>query len=394
MVMDIRNLARDKRKNSVTAGSMEASTETATGADAASSQNWPKSELADVSADESGAEPQADLEQLLTQLSEAGTAEQAEAAAQLRVFVPSDEGIEKLCAIVEDAADLRRLPALQILGFHRRWLASRSQVERVLVWARVEEDPEAATAIAWTLRGREVLKEFLLHPVVGVAREAALGIPVGPATLHCLLDALLVGRGPDIDRILTQRLTSLHVSLTEPAVEHILAAADRVTTDALTHVLAQLSPQPLFELFVEGRSRPAWTAEPSQEDTRSLQQWHHVARMASQILLQSPSGELIRYLVNRSAADDTFSRRHASFMKAAMGNTRDVIGPEVLDDLERLTVNATDDRLERMARMLMDLSDKIAGGEIHSHVSDLLEKWKSRSPALKLKIFHLQQGLK
>ena len=42
MVMDIRNLARDKRKNSVTAGSMEASTETATGADAARSQNWPK----------------------------------------------------------------------------------------------------------------------------------------------------------------------------------------------------------------------------------------------------------------------------------------------------------------------------------------------------------------
>jgi hypothetical protein len=47
-----------------------------------------------------------------------------------------------------------------------------------------------------------------------------------------------------------------------------------------------------------------------------------------------------------------------------------------------------------MARMLMDLSDKIAGGESHSHVSDLLEKWKSRSPALKLKIYHLQQGLK
>jgi hypothetical protein len=47
-----------------------------------------------------------------------------------------------------------------------------------------------------------------------------------------------------------------------------------------------------------------------------------------------------------------------------------------------------------MARMLMDLSDKIAGGESHSQVADLLEKWKNRSPALKLKIFHLQQGLK
>ncbi len=339
-------------------------------------------------------EPEVDLEELLTLLAEGDGVRQAEAADQLRVLVPSDEGIERLCAVVEDTGDARRLPAVQVLGFHRQWLASHSQMERVLVWIRVEEDPEVVTAITWLLRGRDVLQELLLHPVVGVAREAALGLPVGETTLEALLDALLVGRGPDIDRILTQRLASLHSSLTSRAVDYILNVADRVTGDALRHVLAQLPPQPMFELFVEGRSRPEWTTEPTAQDTEQLQSWHHVARLASQSLLQAPSGELIRYLVNRSAADDTFARRHASFMKAALGNTQDVIGPELLDDLERLTVNATDDRLERMARMLMDLSDKIAGGESHSHVSDLLEKWKSRSPALKLKIYHLQQGLK
>lgn len=382
MVMDIRNLRDDDGKPK--RRPVEAETPTA---------KVPAAKIAPVEAAPVQS-TQVALDDLLTLLAEGEGTEQVRAAEQLRVLVPSEEGIERLCAIVEDAGDSRRVPALQVLGHHRQWLGKASQLERVLVWVRVEEDPEAATAIAWMLRGREVLQELLLHPVAGVSREAAIGLPVGKATLAALLDALLVGRGPDIDRILTQRLTGLHPSLTEGAASHILDVADRVTGDALSQVLSCLPQQPLFELFVEGRSRPAWTAEPSAEDTHRLQIWHHVARLATQALLNEPSGEMIRYLVNRSAADDTFGRRHAAFMKAAMGNTSDVLGPDMLDDLERLTVHATDDRLERMARMLMDLGDKIAGGESHSQVADLLEKWKNRSPALKLKIFHLQQGLK
>ncbi|MDA0338061.1 MAG: hypothetical protein O2782_23065, partial [bacterium] len=274
--------------------------------------------------------PGVDLEELLTQLAQGEGPQQVRAAEQLRILVPSDEGIERLCAIVEDTTDPRRLPALQVLGFHRQWLSRNSQLERVVVWVRIEADPEVATAIAWLLRGRDVLQELLLHPVMGVSREAAIGMPVGAATLDALLDALLVGRGTDIDRILTQRLMTLHPSLTAPAVHHILGVADRVTGDALRHVLGCLPQQPLFELFVEGRSRPAWTAEPSAAETEQLQRWHHVARFASQVLLSTPAAELIRYLVNRSAADDTFSRRHASFMKDAMANTVDVLGPEML----------------------------------------------------------------
>lgn len=378
MVMDIRNLRDDESGEKP----MEPAVDSLPAGQAP----------ADQLAAEQPAEP-VDLLELLTRLAEGEGADQARAVEELRILVPSAEGIERLCAIVEDAADVRRVPALQVLGYHRQWLSSRSQLDRVMVWARVEEDPEAAAAMTWLLRGRDVLQEFLLHPIAAVAREAALGVPLGAVTLDAALDALLVGRGPDIDRILTQRLGGMHPSLTEPAVEHLLNVADHVTDEALRHVLTTLSQEPLFEQLVEGRSRPAWTAEPDSEATAQLQRWHHVARLASQILMASPSAELVRYLVNRSAADDTFARRHASFLKAAMENTQDAFGLEVIDDLERLTVHASDDRLERMARLLMDLSDKIAGGESQSQVSDLLEKWKQRSPELKLKIFHLQQGL-
>ncbi len=47
-------------------------------------------------------EPEVDLEELLTLLAEGDGVRQAEAADQLRVLVPSDEGIERLCAVVED----------------------------------------------------------------------------------------------------------------------------------------------------------------------------------------------------------------------------------------------------------------------------------------------------
>jgi hypothetical protein len=336
----------------------------------------------------------ADLEALVTAAMSGDAARQTEAVASLRVLVPTDDGFERLCRIVDDRDDPRRLAAIQVLGFHRQWLFSRSSVQRVLAWARVEADPAAATALAWVLRQREAVQEFLLHPVASMAREAAIGLPVNPATIDALLDALLVGRSPDVDRVLTEKLAGLHPSLAARAVEHLLAVADCVTADALTHVLSHLPQPPVFELFVEGRSQPAWTAEPTPQDRSRQQRWRQVARLASQVLQAEPQAELIRYLVNRSVGDETFSRRHAVFLQTAMSNTREVIGADMLDDLERLTVGASEDRVELMAKLLMSLGDKIAGGDSHSQMADLLEKWKSMSPGLKLKIFHLQQGLK
>lgn len=337
--------------------------------------------------------PAVDLPALLTAATAGTQVARAAAIAELRVLVPGAGLVEQLCRIVEDPSDARRLTALHLLGRHRQWLASRSAVDRVLRWARAETDPEVAAAMAWVLRGRDAVQEFLLYPLPAMALEAALGLPVGESTLDAHLDALLVGRSAEVDRVLTQKLIGLHPSLATRAADHLLAVADRVSGEAMSHILGHLPQPPLFEAFVEGRSRPAFRAEPSPADTARSQVWHHVARLATQVLQSAPGAGLIRYLVGRSAADDAFARRHALFLKTAMGRTRDLIGPEMLDDLERLTQGASEERLERMARLLMDLADKIAGGESHSKVADLLEKWKSRSPALKLKIYHLQQGL-
>ena len=49
--------------------------------------------------------------------------------------------------------------------------------------------------------------------------------------------------------------------------------------------------------------------------------------------------------------------------------------------------------MARMARMLLELSHKLDAG-IGDRVDALLEEWKSKSPDLKLKIYHMQQGLK
>jgi len=159
-------------------------------------------------------------------------------------------------------------------------------------------------------------------------------------------------------------------------------------------VIEHLPQPPLFEALVEGRSRPALNPEPTEGETLALKEWHDLSRLTSQVLLERPRAELIRYLVNRCAADEPFARRHASFLQRAMVSTREALGSEVLDDFERLTMGATEERLERMARLLMELVDKIAGGESHSQAADLLERWKGHSPALKLKIYHMQQGLR
>ena len=47
-----------------------------------------------------------------------------EAIEELRLLVPSPAGLERLLEIAAHAADKRRRPAIQMLGYHRSWLAS------------------------------------------------------------------------------------------------------------------------------------------------------------------------------------------------------------------------------------------------------------------------------
>lgn len=335
-----------------------------------------------------------DLEAMVGTASAGDPSERARAVARLRKLVPTEAGYEGLCRIVEDPADPRRLVAIQVLGFHRQWLLSRSAVQRVMGWARGEADAEAARSLVWVLRQREEVQEFLRHRSAAVAREAALGLPVNPETIESLLDALLGRVEPEVRRILAGKLAGLHPNLAAPAVDHLLSVSGPVDDETLGAVLSHL-PQPrVFELLVDGGRRPAWAMDSTPREKELQHEWRRMARLAIQRLLARPGAELIRFLVNRSVADEAFGRRHAAFLQRAMDDTREQIGPDVLDDLERLTVGASEDRVELMARLLMSLGDKIRGEDSRSQASDLLEKWKGMSPALKLKIFHLQQGLK
>ena len=334
------------------------------------------------------------LEALVSSASAGDPARRARAAARLRVLVPTEAGFEGLCRIVEEGADPRRLVAIQVLGFHRQWLLSRSAVQRVLGWARGEADPEVVRSLVWVLRQRPEVQEFLRHRSAAVAREAALGLPVNPETIESLLDALLGDIEPDAGRVLAGKLAGLHSNLAAPAVDHLLGASGPVDDERLGRVLSLLPQPAVFELLVDGRRRPAWTMDPTPQERERQRDWRRMERLATRCLQDGPGAELIRYLVNRSVADEAFGRRHAAFLQRAMDNTSDKIGPDVLDDLERLTAGASEARVELMARLLMSLGDKISGEGSRSQASDLLEKWKGMSPALKLKIFHLQQGLK
>ena len=335
-----------------------------------------------------------DLEALVGSAANDGDpAERMRAVARLRVLVPTEAGVERLCRIVEDPADPRRLVAIQVLGFHRQWLFNRSSVQRVLGWARAETDPVAAASLVWVLRHRDVVQEFLRHPAPAVVREAALGLPVNPETMEALLDTLLAGAGPEIGRVLAEKLSVMHPNLAPLSVDHLLRVSASTDDQALGEVLSRLPQPSVFDLLVDGRGRTAWAMDAKPGESRRQQEARRMSRLAAELLQERPGADLIRFLVNRSVADEAFGRRHAAFLERAMDNTREKIGPDVLDDLERLTVGASEDRVELMARLLMSLGDKISGEDSRSQASDLIEKWKGMSPALKLKIFHLQQGL-
>ncbi|MFH1570945.1 MAG: hypothetical protein ABIL09_23325, partial [Gemmatimonadota bacterium] len=64
---------------------------------------------------------------------------------------------------------------------------------------------------------------------------------------------------------------------------------------------------------------------------------------------------------------------------------------ELLADLERLTATATADKLARLAELLVKLAGRLQG-QSALQVEGILEQWKARSPELKLRIYHLQQG--
>jgi hypothetical protein len=333
-----------------------------------------------------------DLEDLLNAACSEDAGERAEAIAQLRALVPSREGADYLGGIVEDAADTRRLTAAQLLGFHRGWLAARSGAERLTGWVRNETDPEVGRALVWALRGRTEVREFLLHRVPGIAREAALGLPVRKETAPALVSAVLAGCARDVETILLDKLRTAPGSLAATISELVVEWVGSASEEAILALVACLPQVEIFEHFVEKRGVPTFDPRAGEEATEMLRRWHRLARMVETAMLEEPSAELVRHLVGRCARDDAFARRHASFLTAAIANTGATFGSELLRDLERLAIAASEERLVKMAGMLLELKARL-DRRAEPEAEELLEGWKGRSPALKLKIYHMQQGL-
>ncbi|MFH1571813.1 MAG: hypothetical protein ABIL09_27735 [Gemmatimonadota bacterium] len=340
-----------------------------------------------------GPVPPTDLGALLSRATEVARAEErAAAVAQLRSLVPSPDGVALLATILDSPGDPRRLVAAQVLGHHRQWLSQKSGVERLLGWARAERDPEVGASLVWGLRNRDAIQEFLLHPIAGMAREAALGVPVNERTADAVIHTLVVGRSPEVDRILADKLREVRPGLVAPAVPILLSWMGQAGGEEIRGVLASLPQVPLFRIFVEGEGVPHWRPEQTAEDSERARTWHQLGRLVEDSLRSRPGPDLVRHLVSRTAGDETFARRHVTYLEAA-GRTQAVFSAELLADLERLTATATADKLARLAELLVKLAGRLQG-QSALQVEGILEQWKARSPELKLRIYHLQQGLK
>ena len=336
--------------------------------------------------------PCSDFEELLDAASVGEVADRAVAIAQLRVLVPSQVGTARLCDIVEDTGDQRRLLAVQMLGYHRSWMVSKSVMERILRSMRDEKDLEVSRALVWALRGKQAVAEFLSHEMLGVAREAALGLPINEATAPILVSTLMTQRATEVRTILLHRLKTSHKSLASKICALVVDSVGSVDDEEICALVACLSQVQIFEIFLEKKGLPNWDPQADEKEIGRLRQWHQLARLVEIVLLKTPTSELVRHLINGCARDEAFARRHASFLSKAMNNTDAVFGNELLRDLERLTIEATEDRLLKMAGMLLDLRGKF-DNQLEPAAEALLEEWKAKSPALKLKIYHLQQGL-
>lgn len=319
-------------------------------------------------------------------LAETEPAAQARALLQLRLSVPSEEGIELLRTIVADREDARRLLAAQMLGHHRIWLAAAAGVRQQVAQARDEANPAVAAALVWGLHQCDEAAEFIGHADIHVAREAALAAPISRRTLSPILAAFRVEGRPEVERILLHKMQQIHPSLVRYLVD--LLAEGSWGDRALRGLVASLPQMPLFELFLDGRQPAAW----AQGDAERARFWQRLVRLVSDVLVQCPGTELMRYMLSRSGDDESFARRHAQLLRSAVQRADADLGAALVGHVERLTFGASEDKVIRLAQSLVDLSVRL-DGEAATKVNSLLEEWKSRSADLKLKIYHLEQGI-
>lgn len=313
-------------------------------------------------------------------------ADKARFITQLRLCVPSEEGIALLRDLVSSAGGARALLAAQVLGHHRTWLSTAAGVKQHLALARENEASAVVAALVWGLRQRDEAAEFIVDTDNAVAREAALATPVSRRTLSPILAGLRAGIRPEVERILLHKLHQIHPSLVRYLVDLLVEGS--WGEEALRGLFASLPQMALFELFLDTRHPAAWALV----DTESTRFWQRLVRLASDVLVAGPGCELLRHLLSRSGEDEAFARRHGSFLRDAVRRADANSGADLVGHVERLTFGASEEKVARLAQSLVDLSTRLDGAAVDK-VHTLLEQWKSRSADLKLKIYHLEQGI-
>ena len=305
--------------------------------------------------------------------------------AQPHRLVLSTDDLEQLLTIAGDSADSRRLAAIDILSHHRCWLASLRVLRRIVRLADKEHDPRPAAALVQALRQCDEVAQFLTSKERAVAREAALGVPISRQTLAPITAALAAGLPADIAAVLLDKIRRTHPSMVPYAVDCLLKCAPN--EGLLRTFLAHLPQMPLFALFVEAGMPQTMTS------TAQVRVWQQAARMASEVLQEAPSAKLLRHLLSKCGEDAAFARSHARFLHGIAQRADTSLDADLVGHFERLTSGASEDKVARLAQLLVGLSGRL-DGQAGQQAAALLENWKSRSASLKLKIYHLEQGIR
>lgn len=295
-----------------------------------------------------------------------------------RLALNTDD-VEQLLTIAEDVRDSRRLAAIDHLSQHRSWLASLRLLRRIVRLAHQERDPRPAAALVQALRQCDEVVQFLTSKERAVVRAAAQGVPISRQTLAPITAALAAGLPADSTDALLDKVRRIHPSMIPYAVDCLLKCEPN--EHCLRAFLAHLPQLPLFSLFVEA-GRPQITRV-----------WQQAARIATEVLQEAPSAKLLRHLLSKCGEDAAFARNHARFLQGIAQRTNTSLDAGLIGHFERLTSGASEDTVARLAQLLVGLSGRL-DGQAGQQATALLEHWKSRSAALKLKIYHIEQGIR
>ena len=304
---------------------------------------------------------------------------------QAHPLVLSADDLEQLLTIAEDSDDSRRLAAIDILSHHRSWLSSLHMLRRIVRLAHKEYDPRPAAALVQALRQCDEVAQFLTSKERAVAREAAQGVPISRQTLAPVTEVLAAGLPADIAAVLLDKIRRTHPSMVPYAVDCLLKCDPN--EHLLRAFLAHLPQVPLFSLFVEAGLPQTMVS------TAQTRVWQQAARIATEVLQEAPSAKLLRHLLSKCGEDVAFARSHARFLHGIAQRADTSLDADLIGHFERLTSDASEDKVARLAPLLVGLSGRL-DGQAGQQAAALLENWKSRSASLKLKIYHLEQGIR